>query len=473
MKRIILSVVVLSVVLAFAAFGANRPKPQPFVPAPSRFHHQPADAAEVHQAQWWRSFHDPLLDQLMERAERTNLDIRTAAARVAEARAARGGRRSTLLPSVDASGSASRLRGGFNQGVIRVPEAPGGAGSSFVTPFETNIVSGGLNLRWEADVFGGLRKGLRAADADRQAAEANLRDALVVVRAEIARNYIELRGVDEQIAIVESNVDMENELLDLVRARADAGLVSDLDVERQVAQLLTVRATLPDLDRQRLLAVHRIAVLTGDEPGALIHQLRRATGTLDVPSIPAAVPSDLLKRRPDIRRAEAQIAAAYARAGAARADLFPKFVITGLSGRQATEFAGLTVGAGNFFSIGPGISLPIFNAGRIRSNIAVQDARLEQSVRAYEAEVLAAFEETENAFVAVDRAELRRRELEGARSAATRGVELSRELYLRGLADFLTVLDSQRQRLQIERELAASQTAVLRGIANLHSALGE
>jgi outer membrane protein TolC len=165
--------------------------------------------------------------------------------------------------------------------------------------------------------------------------------------------------------------------------------------------------------------------------------------------------------------------AAYARAGAARADLYPKFVITGLSGRQATDFSGLTVGAGNFFSVGPGISLPIFNVGRIRSNIAAQDARLEQAVRYYEQEVLAAFEETENAFIAWDRAEQRQRELQAGLAAARRSVDLAQELYVNGLADFLAVLDAQRQQFQIDREVADSKASVLLGTVRLYKALGD
>src|SRR5439155_17591344 len=216
------------------------------------------------------------------------------------------------------------------------------------------------------------RKSLNAANGDARAAAENLRDVRTIVRAEVARNYVELRSVEDQIAIVRATIASEADLLDLIRARADAGLASDLDVERQVAQLASVQAALPDLEAQRLQAIHRIGVLLGEQPAALMEQLAEQHSQLQVPLAPRAVPTEVLKRRPDIRRAEAQIAAAYARAGAARADLYPKFVITGLSGRQSTDFSGLTVGAGNFFSFGPGVALPIFNFGRIRSQIAAR-----------------------------------------------------------------------------------------------------
>jgi NodT family efflux transporter outer membrane factor (OMF) lipoprotein len=328
-------------------------------------------------------------------------------------------------------------------------------------------------MRWEADVFGGLRKSYNAAKSDAVAAEANIADVQTIVRAEVARNYVEMRAAEDQIAIVKAHIASEKDLLDLLRVRADAGLASELDVERQVAQLATVNASLPDLDAQRLASAHRIAVLLGEEPSALVREFERTSRALKVPAVPAAIPGELLKRRPDIRRADAEISAAYARAGAARADLYPKFVITGLSGRQSTNVDNLTLGAGNFFSAGPGISLPIFNFGRIRSNIAARDAQLEQALRAYEKDVLEAFEETENAYVTRERAEQRRRSLEEGSAAAKRSVEMAQELYIRGLGDFLAVLDAQRSQFTIDRELASANTAVLRQTVALFKALGQ
>jgi NodT family efflux transporter outer membrane factor (OMF) lipoprotein len=456
---------------AIATAAVRPPTPKPAVPALDRFHHQLSATTAGVSAEWWRQFKDPLLDSLIDRVARTNLDVKTAGARVAEARALRGQAKSALFPSIDWTAASNWLRGGFNQGIVRIPGNPGSA--SLVSPFETAVVSAGFSMRWELDIFGGLRNEHRAAAADAEAAEHNAADVQIVVRAELARNYIEVRGFEEQTAIVQSDIEAERETLELVRVRADAGLASQLDVERQAAQLATLRAILPDLRSERLRAAHRIAVLLGEEPGALLAELDDKTPHLAEPEIPAAVPSEVLKRRPDVRRAESQIAAAYARAGAARAELFPKFVITGLSGRQATDLSGITLGAGNFFSVGPGISLPIFNAGRIRMNIAANDARLEQAVHAYEAEILAAFEETENAFVSRDSAEAKMRDLENGFDAAVRSVDLAQELYLRGLSDFLSVLDAQRQRFQIERELAASRTDVLRSTVALYKALGE
>ena len=453
-----------------AAFGADRPAPKAQVPVPAEFANQPAGADEKIVNQWWTRFRDPLLDRLIERAERANLDVRKAASRLAESEALRKGSRSALLPEINTSASVNELRGGFNQGIIKAPSSDGQTGS-LISPFQTSVVSGGLNMRWEIDVFGALRKSLTAAGADAKAASENLRDVQAIVRSEVARNYVELRAADDQIAIVREHVASETDLLELIRARAEAGLASYLDVERQVAQLASVEATLPTLDSQRLAAVHRISVLVGEPPASFAEELE-ISRPLAMPEMPRAVPGEVLKRRPDVRRAEAQIAAAYARVGAARRDLYPKFVITGLSGRQATDFSGLTLGAGNFFSFGPGVTVPIFNFGRIRSQIAARDAQLEVALRSYEQDVLAAFEEVENAFVTRDRAEQRHHTLEIGLQAAKRSVELARELYVRGLGDFLSVLDAQRQQFVIERELAANHAAVLRSTVALYKALG-
>lgn len=281
-----------------------------------------------------------------------------------------------------------------------------------------------------------------------------------------------MRWYEEQIEIVRQQIESERDLLDLVCARADAGLSSQLDVERQATQLATMRAALPDLDAQRLAAAHRIAVLLGHEPGALLTRFEEARRNLVEPELPSSLPSDLLRRRPDLRRADADIDAAFARAGAARTDLYPKFSFTGAAGRQGVNLAGLAFGAGNFFSVGPTVSLPIFQGGRIKSQIAARDAQLEQAVRSYERDILAAFEETENALVARDRAEQRRRELEHAADSARQSVGLARELYLGGLGDFLTVLDAQREQYRADRDVAAAKTAVLRATVALYKSLG-
>src|SRR5215510_8651512 len=357
-----LRVLAISVAVTGTLLAADAVQPAPKVTVPEKFRNQAANASTEVPEQWWKGFGDPLLDDLIDRSARVNLDVRKAGARLAEAEALRKGSRTALLPDIGSSASANQLRGGFNQGVIKAPQTSGPG--NLVSPFETSVLSGGFNMRWELDVFGGLRKQVRAADADAGAAAETVRDMQTIVRAEIARNYVELRAAEAQIAIVRSNAESEKELLELIRVRADAGLASDLDVQRQSAQLSTVQSALPVLDAQRLQAIHRIGVLLGEPPSALREPLERESPALKTPETPVAVPSEVLRHRADLRRADAEIAAAFARAGSARRDLYPKIVITGLTGRQGTDFSNLTVGAGNFFAFGPGISLPIFNFGR-------------------------------------------------------------------------------------------------------------
>ena len=429
-----------------------------------------AAAAGAAEPQWWKQFQDPALDSVIERAARNNLDVRIAAARVAEARAAAGVARSGLLPQVGQATSVNRIRGGFSQGVVRVG---GPAGGSFVSPFETSIVQAGFDARWELDLFGGLRKGLAAAKADAVSAEELRRDVLLVVLAEVAANYIELRGIQQRIAIAGRNRDVQRETLELTRVRADAGLATELDVQRQAAQLAVTEAAIPALESAQSQAIHRLGVLVGEQPGALAAELEPPRDLPAAPpEVPDGLPSELLSRRPDVRSAEAEIAAAAARAGAARRERFPKFVLSGLSGRQATGLSGLTLGAGNFFAVGPGIQLPLFTGGRIRSNIAVHDARLEQARRYYEQKILIAAEEVENALAAQRRERERNARLAAAVAASRLAVTLARELYVAGLSDFLSVLDAQRSQLAAEDELQRSDTALRRHLVALYKALG-
>ena len=463
----------LSIFLTGCGFAeTHKFVPQPKVPVPERFHNDAPGSAEP-QDRWWTAFSDPLLNDLIRRAETANLDVRRALARLDEAQAARGVQRSRLLPTLDSSSSLSRLRGGFNQGIARIPSSGSGGSGAFVTPFETSILSSGFGLRWEADVFGALRKNLNAATASAQAAAEAVESARVLIRSEIARSYVELRGVEEQIAVIKAELESEKDLLELIRVRADAGLATELEVERQTTQVATTTAVLPTLEQQRVATIHRLSVLLGDEPSALRQKLEQTqTQVLSTPEVPAAVPGEVLRRRPDIRQADAEITAAFARVGAARADLFPKFVITGLSGRQSTDVGGFTLGAGNFFSFGPGISLPIFNGGQIRSNIAVQQARLQESLRIYEQSVLNALEESENAYVARRASQEIVQALESARASSRRSVEMAKDLYTAGVGDYLSVLDAQRQQLQVERDLSVARTAVLRSTIALYRALG-
>jgi multidrug efflux system outer membrane protein len=362
---------------AATAMGASWPKvgpkyEPPKASVPDSFHQQadaPGTDTRAALANWWTTLGDPELTALIDRAVKANWDLKVASSRVLEARAARKISRAELLPSVTSNVNLERTRGGLTRGLFN-PYSTGGRAPSLITPFESSIYQIGFDASWEIDFFGGRRRALEAATADVAATAEARNDALVSLLAEIARNYAELRGYQRRIEITNRNIELQQDSLDLTRARAEAGLGTQFDVERQLAQLDSTRAMVPTLESAEIQAIHRLSVLLGEEPGALLEEL---TGVKPLPTVPPTVPvglpGDLLKRRADIRQAEAKVAAETARVGVARADLFPKILLTGTAGRQATEPSMLTLGAGNFFSVGPAITMPTFSSGKIRANI--------------------------------------------------------------------------------------------------------
>ncbi len=438
---------------------------------PATFHSQAAGAStDPAIEQWWSGFHDPELDSLIERALHANLDLKVAASRLLEARAARGVSRSALLPSVETSVSPQRVRGGLTQGIFRPND---GSQSSLLAPFETNILQQGFDASWEIDLFGGKRHALAAATADVAATEEARRDTLVSLLAEVARNYSELRGTQRRLEIAGQNIKLQSDTLELTKVRAEAGLGTELDAERQASQLAATQATVPALESARQASVHRLSVLLGEEPGSLAAELTEAKPLPATPPVvPVGLSSDLLKRRPDVRRSDAEVTAASARVGVARSDFFPKITLTGAAGRQGTSFSGLTLGAGNFFAVGPAIKLPLFTGGRLRANMEVQKQRLAQAQLAYQSAVLRSLEETENALTAYGREQERRERLQAAAQSSREATYLANELYTRGLADFLSVLDAQRQQLTVEDDLVQSDTAVVTNLVALYKALG-
>jgi len=295
----------------------------------------------------------------------------------------------------------------------------------------------------------------------------------VILLGEVGRVYAELRGFQRRLEIANKNIKTQQETLDLTTARAKAGLATELDVSRARAQLETTKAVVPSLSSGIEVSIHRLSVLLGEEPGALRSELENTSPIPSAgPDVEVGLPSDLLKRRPDIRRAEAQLAAATARVGAAKADLFPRFVLTGTAGRQATQLHDLTLGVGNFFSVGPGISLPLFTGGRIRSNIAVETSRQRAASIGYQSAILKSLEEVENALVNYSEEQERRDRLQQAVEQSQLAVDLATDQYRAGLVDFLSVLEAQRELYANEDQLVQSQTSVTTDVVTLYRALG-
>src|ERR1700730_154814 len=354
------SFVISTLLLAGCAVGPNYKRPQVAVPRQwTVTAARVTTATPIEKDDWWSSFQDPELNSLVERSANQNLDLKLALERVQEARAARGIEKSGFFPSVDAAVSGTRNR----QRVI----APVAEGSVQIAPVEFNNFQGDLAASWELDVFGGIRRGVQAASAGVTAAEENRRDVLVMLLGDVGQVYAQLRGFQRRLEIANENITTQQDTLNLTTAREKAGLATELDVSRAAAQLESTRAAVPTLLSGIDVSVHRLSVLLGQEPGSLRSELEKPRAIPSSgPDVEVGSPSALLERRPDIRRAEAQLAAATARIGEAKADLFPRFVLTGTAGRQATQIQNLTLGAGNFYGVGPGITLPLFTAGRIR-----------------------------------------------------------------------------------------------------------
>lgn len=467
MTRSAVALIASLLFLSGCAIGPEYKKPAVSVPKNWIIEQSPGTNTSEPTEQWWRAFNDAEFDRLIERAVKANLDLKLAAARVAEARAQAGVAKSELFPSVGATASASRNR----QRAIAV--SPGPAKSPLLVPIEFNNYQGGFDASWELDVFGRVRRSVQAANADARAAQEARRAILVTVLGEVGRSYVELRGLQLRLDIAESNIKIQQDTLELTQARAKAGLATELDVARARAQLETTQSVVPSLQSGIETSIHRLSVLLGEEPGALRAELLPAAPVpILPPTVPVGLPSDLLERRPDIRETETQIMAATARVGAAKAEFFPRIVLLGTAGRQASQLHDISMGMGNYFGAGPAISLPIFTGGRIRSQVRVEDARLQQAVIAYRSSILAALEETEDALVSYSQEQVRRERLETAVKSNEEAVQLSSETYRAGLTDFLSVLDAERELYANQDLLAQSRTAQAVNLIALYKALG-
>ncbi len=412
---------------------------------------------------WWTAFEDPLLDTLVERACAANPELELAAARLAEARGALGVARSARLPQVDLGLAYDRSR--------RSTENLGGG--PFFGRRENDLWDAGFDARWELDVFGGLRRGVEAAFADAQALEEAQRAALVSVTAEVARNYVELRLLQQRLATARQRIDLQDETAQIVVLRADAGVASDLDATRARAQVASARSDAPGLEAQVQARIHRLGVLLGVEPSSLAAELAApAPIPLARLSLAAAQPLEVLARRPDVRQAERACAAASARVGAAVAELYPRLSLGAAFGWLANQSEDLLQSSAVAASLRPGLSLPLFDGGFRRAQVEAASAREEQALAAYRASVLAALEEVENALVGLGAASSARASLREALEEQRQAARFARELYVGGVADFLTVLDAERERFALEDRFLASDGEVALQFVALAKALG-
>jgi NodT family efflux transporter outer membrane factor (OMF) lipoprotein len=409
---------------------------------------------------WWRAFGDPLLDELVLRAARQSLDLREAMARVREARALRAAAAGERWPDLDAQGSFES-RGESDNTPL----------GSFVP--DTEILTAGFDAAWELDLWGRVRRSVEAAGAELEASVEDARDVAVLVAAEVARGYVELRALQRRVALAAENVALQEQTLELVSGRYEAGLVSEGDLTQARVNLETTRARLPALETARTAAEHRLAVLIGEPPGALSAELRDAR-PIPVPPLAVAVgvPADLLRRRPDVRRAERLLAAETARIGVAEAELYPELSLRGSLGLASDPASDLLESDSAFFGIGPTLRWNLFDGSRLRQGVVAQEARAEQALARWERTVLLALEEAENAMAGFAGEQARLRSLSEAVLQAGAAVELARTQYTEGLSDFQAVLVAERALADLEDELARSEATAATTFVALQKALG-
>jgi multidrug efflux system outer membrane protein len=418
-------------------------------------------ASQPVAATWWRAFGDPELDSLIDRALKSNLDVRIAVDRVREARALFRDSELDLLPRVTTDASYARSK----------EQAPGFT-SSRVDVEQADV---GFDAAWEIDLFGRVRHQVESARADAEAARADLRDAQVTVSAEVARNYLELRGAQARRAVAEENAHTQRDTLRLTEVRYDVGPGDPVDVESARARLNATEAAIPALRTAEAQAAHRLAVLVGQRPGVLDEELA-APANLANQAAPTAIPigdaSSFLRRRPDVQAAERRLAAETARTGVATADLFPRVSVTGFVGFLTGDVSSLFKGGSRAWAVSPTVTWPGLDFGGAHARLKAQEARGDESLALYDKTVLRAIEDLQNGLVAYRERQVQVVSISQQVAASRRAAELAHIRYKEGRIDFLRVLDAERTRLDAEDSLAQAQTAANIDVVSIYKALG-
>jgi NodT family efflux transporter outer membrane factor (OMF) lipoprotein len=411
------------------------------------------DTADL--TQWWTRFNDPKLTDLVTEALRTNLDVQLAEALLRESRAARGRDAGGLWPSLNASGSLTRS-----------DQVSGGNGPA-------NSFKAGLGAAWNLDFFGATRRQLEADDAAIKAACENLYGAQVTLVSEVALDYIQVRSAQEQIAIAQTNLESEVHTAEVTRQKGQAGFVSALDEANADAQVASTAASIPSLEAGIQQNIFALSILLNRPPADLLEDLSKPGAIpLTPPEVPVGLPSDLLRRRPDIRQAEANLHGAAAQIGVAVADFYPQFSLTGNLNYQNNLARDLFAGPSGSYSAGPQVNWPIFSGGSTVSNLRYQKAARDAAYISYQKTVLAALSDVETYLVAFTKEWEHRKALSDAVANNRRALALSRQLYQAGTTEFLTVLDAERSLLGSETALAQSRQAISSDLVNIYRALG-
>jgi NodT family efflux transporter outer membrane factor (OMF) lipoprotein len=458
-----------------APVAANPATPPPSVPTEA-----PIDP------NWWSLFHDDELTSLESRVAGANLDVRVAGVRLRESRAQLGVTAAGEYPTLEGTAAYTRQKiskegvlslEGSGTSTVPAPNTNGAgavpnAAAGIYQPF--NLFQTGFDSTWEVDFWGRVRKQVESAEASTtQSAEAQ-RDTLVQALAEVARDYLQLRGVQRDLEITQHNLDVAQRNLSLTQQRAAGGLTTDLDVANAAALVATISSQLPTLQSQEADLIDAIALLLGQPPQSLTAELATARPLPPVPPrVPVGVPSELARRRPDIREAEANLHAATADIGVAVADFYPKITLSGSVALQATQFKFLgTWGAANTWSFGPSLSVPLFEGGRLRRTLELRRAEQQEAAISYQRAVLRALHDVNTALTDYGAQQRRRDALLVAVQQNERAVKLAEERYSDGVADFLDVLDAQRSLLSAQQQANDSTTQIATNLVTLYKALG-
>jgi NodT family efflux transporter outer membrane factor (OMF) lipoprotein len=406
-------------------------------------------------AEWWKQFNDPALIQVVERALENNRDMNTAIAKVRQARAILGRTRAAYGPAFAFSGGLTHSKSSENAD---------GDGS------ESTVYSTGFDATWEIDVFGGTRRSVEAAKADWDAMLIDLSNVQVSVASETALAYIALRTHQYQLTVAHANLALQQNTYDIVEERWKSGLSSELSMQQARYNIEDTRSGIPTIEARIESARNALSILIGELPGRLeiadISHIPQSTLVLN------GIPADLLRRRPDVQRAERELAAQTARIGVATADLYPRFTLSGSIGLESLDESRLLTSSSGRYNIIPGIKWPIFNFGSIRNNIKVQEAIREQYLHAYESTILTAVGEIRTTLMDYNKEQVRRSSLQLAVDAARTAEELAQDQYRNGLSDFSNVLDAQRSLLTFQEQLALSEGAVSQNAVRLYKAMG-
>jgi multidrug efflux system outer membrane protein len=441
--RFIITAGILILSAAGCAVGPNYSRPA--VPAQAAWKETGA-TTNITQlpSDWWQIFNDPALNALETQAVAANQNLKRAVARVAEARAIARISKADLFPSIQGNAAYAHYRLSAN----RADTIPG--------HLQSDDFSGSFDLNYELDVWGRVRRSVEAANDDAAAVASDLQVVLLTLTADVARNYQLLRSLDNEKLVIEATIVLRKDAVQLQQTRNQAGLINEVDVTRARTELANVEADLQSVTRNRAEVEHALALLCGQPPAQF--SVAAKASHISPPEVPAGLPSSLLERRPDILEAEQVLEAENARIGVARAAFFPTIKLTGAAGLASADLGTLFNWPSRMWSVGPSISVPIFQGGRNRANLMATEARYEQSVAAYRGTILNAFREVEDSLSDITTLASQNDAVNRALVSSRDTVALANERYQKGLSSYLDVVDAQRDVLDAER-----QDALLRG----------